>query len=135
MVSPNLIKLQKSNRIPWSRGGYFFDWFMYAIRIVTTILSIISTMESISKSLISQALLSKISCKQDFYVIREFGLSVEGLTAYHSHVVPCLILAKVSFYNNIFIVKYSRVKIVKVSANSENPLTFRLTGFVVFIVI
>ena len=24
-VSPNLIKLQKSNRIPWSRGGYFFD--------------------------------------------------------------------------------------------------------------
>ena len=69
--------------------------------------------------------------KMDFYVIREFGLSVEGLTAYHSHVVPCLILAKVSFYNNIFIVKYSRLKIVKVSANSENPLTFRLTGFVV----
>ena len=51
-------------------------------------------MESNSKSLISQALLSQISCKQDFYVIRGFSPSVEGLTAYHSHVVPCLILSK-----------------------------------------
>ena len=59
-------------------------------------------MESISKSLISQALLSKISCKQDFYVIREFGLSVEGLTAYHSHVVPCLILSNTLLHDKIF---------------------------------
>lgn len=51
-------------------------------------------MESISKSLISQALLSEISCKQDFYVIRGFSPSAEGLTAYHSHVVPCFILSK-----------------------------------------
>ena len=51
-------------------------------------------MESISKSLISQALLSQISCMQDFYVIRGFSPPVEGLTAYHSHVVPRLILSK-----------------------------------------
>ena len=54
-------------------------------------------MESISKSVISQALLSQISCKQDFYVIRGFSPSVEGLTAYRSHVVPCLILSKGMF--------------------------------------
>ena len=112
-------------------GDYFFKLLIYAISIVTIIDIIINTIYSISKSLIKVSLLSQISPYEDFYVIRGFSPSVEGLTAYHSHVVPCLILAKVSFYNNIFIVKYSRLKIVKVSANSENPLTFRLTGFVV----
>ena len=58
-------------------------------------------MESISKSLISIALLSQISCKQDFYVIRGFSPSVEGLTAYHSHVVPSLILSNTLLYDKM----------------------------------
>ena len=133
MVSPNLISYKKVTAILWSRGGYFFDWFIYAIRIVTTILSIISTMESISKSLISQALLSQISCKQDFYVIRGFrstlplrsllnechwhsATSVEGLTAYHSHVVPCLILSKGMVCGKDILFNGKRIKTTEVKS-------------------
>lgn len=53
---------------------------IYANKIVTTILSIISTRESISKSLISLPSFHKAT-------------SVEGLTAYRFRVVPRIILS------------------------------------------
>ena len=43
------------------------------------------------------ALLSKISLYRDFYVIRGFSPSVEGLTAYRSLIVPNLILSEHMF--------------------------------------
>ncbi len=73
-------------------GGHFFDWFMYAIKTVTKILSIIRTRDNNSKSLIKQSLLSQISHLGDFYVIRGFSSSVEKLTAYRLLIVPCHIL-------------------------------------------
>lgn len=48
------------------------------------------------------ALLSKISLCRDFYVIRGFSPSVEGLTAYRSLAVPDLILSEHPFYFNCY---------------------------------
>ena len=62
LVQRYMYTFLKSNRF-LGRGGYFFVWSMYAIKIDTTIPSIISTMESSSKSVIKFALLSQISHK------------------------------------------------------------------------
>ena len=58
-------------------------------------------MESISKSLISQALLSQISSLEDFYVIRGFSPSVEGLTVYRFLVAPSASLSTPSIELNV----------------------------------
>ena len=60
-------------------------------------LSIISTRESISKSLISQPSFPQISLFRDFYVIRGFSPSVEGLTAYRFPDSACFYSTKTVF--------------------------------------
>ena len=81
MASPNLFSYKKSNRIPLAEGRLLFVWFIYAIRIDTTIPRTISIIESISKSLSKLALLSQIFLCRDLYVIRESSPSGKGPTA------------------------------------------------------
>ena len=65
------------------------------------ILSIISTRESISKSVISLPSFPQISLCRDFYVIRGFSPSVEGLTVYRFLAAPSTSLSTPSIELNV----------------------------------
>ena len=84
-------KFTKSNHT-FGRGGYFFVFLIISNNNVTTIPSIINTIDKSSKSLIRIPSFLRFPMYIRFQQIqRESSLcSMEGLTAYRIMVAPCI---------------------------------------------